>query len=207
MKRQTELYKLRNPSPESTPELASEDEMDVDETDNPGDTEGADDTGDVSDSGVVPVYSERHDAGAAAVTVDMRADFDTELNKSIVPDFVASTKNLGMPSRKDFLDDNALLPSTEEDDEVTDRDETAEWKSMRQLSHWREMSKDIGNSVLEENNIRLRSKRKTKKSIKDKAAFKKGQKDSKKIEMRAARIEQGDDVKLETVDLGMIIDS
>jgi hypothetical protein len=193
MKRQTELYKLRNPSPESTPELASEDEMNMDETDNPGDIEGADDTGDVSDNGVVLVYSKRHDAGAAAVTVDMKADFDTELDKLIVPDSVASTKNLGLPSRKEYLDDDAVLPSTEEADEPTEMVETAGWKSMGQLSHWREISKDIGKSVLEENNIKLGKHRKWKKrSIKDKAAFKKGQKGSKKIEMRAARIEQGE---------------
>lgn len=210
MKRQTELYKLRNPSPEPTPELESEDGMDLDETDNPGDTEGADDTGDVSDNEVMPNYSERHDAAAPAVTVDMKADFDTELNKFTVPDPVAPTNNPGLPSRREFLDDDdAALPSTEEADEPTEMEETAAWKSMRQLSHWREMSKDIANDVLAENKIKLRKGRKVKRSVKDKDAFKKGQKDSEKIEIQAARIEQGEgteDVKPEEADSAMIID-
>lgn len=113
----------------------------------------------------------------------------------MVPDPVAPTEAANLPSRNDFLDDddeNAPLPSTEEAaDEATPLEETTQWKSMRQLSHWREMSQDIEDNVLKDQGIKLKKAKEVKRGVKDKQAFRRGLKDSEKIELRAARIEQG----------------
>lgn len=63
---------------------------------------------------------------------------------------------------------------------------------MRQLSHWREMSKDIEDKVLRDQGIKLKKKKRVKRSVKDREVFRRGRKDSEKIELRAARIEQGE---------------
>lgn len=60
---------------------------------------------------------------------------------------------------------------------------------MRQLSTFRSMSRDIEEKVLEDSKLKLRAGRKMHVNIRDGDAFKEGQKDSKKINVRAARIE------------------
>ncbi len=60
---------------------------------------------------------------------------------------------------------------------------------MRQLTTFRDMSCDIEDDVLKKRGIKLRKGMKTGPEIKDRAAYKEGRKDSKKIEVKAARIE------------------
>lgn len=207
MKQQVELYRLRNLPTEPTPEAEPEDGMDLDETDTLGDLGDSGDTADVSDNEMAPDYSERH--GAEPVIVNTEADFDAELSKFMGANRTASIDKPGLPSREEFLDEDVALPSAEAAGEAIEVEETAEWKSMRQLSTWREMSKDIENSVLDEHKIKLKKGKKTKRSVKDKEAFKKGRKDSEMVKMRAARIEPGEvgvvDVSQGT-DSAMVVD-
>jgi len=197
IKQQVMLHRLRQPSPERHAGSETEDAMDVDDEDDHNNTsdhggiEGQGDADDVSDNEAPADFNEN--PGAAAETVDTRADFVTELRKFIVPESAPATNSQGVPSRAEYLDEDLVLPSTEEGGEAIDIEETAEWKSMRQLSTYREMSKDIEASVLKAQKVKLRKGRKLKRSVKDKEAFKKGMKDSKKIEVRAARIEQNKD--------------
>ena len=51
------------------------------------------------------------------------------------------------------------------------------------------MSKDIEDTVLKDNKIKLRKARRRTHAAKDKEAYDKGREDSKKINVRAARIE------------------
>ena len=184
IRQQAELHRLRHLSREITPESDStlEGESAMNDTDQP------DDTNNTLDDEARANFSEKYDAAEAPV--DTGADFDAELQKFIVPNAEPSGDKSGMPSRGDFLDEDDPLPSVEEGEEVTQDEDTPEWKSMRQLSTWREMSRDIEASVLESHNVELINGRKAKRSVKDKDAFKQGQKDSKKIKVKAARIEQ-----------------
>ncbi len=197
IKQQVMLHRLRQPSPELHAGSETEDAMDVDDREDHnnspdhGGIEGQGDADDVSDNEAPADFNEN--PGAAVETVDTRADFDTELQKFIVPESAPATNSQGVPSRAEYLDEDSVLPSTEEGGEAIDIEETAEWKSMRQLSTYREMSKASEASVLEAQKVKLRKGRKLKRSVKDKEAFKKGIKDSKKIEIRAARIEQNKD--------------
>lgn len=111
MKQQVKLYRLYHPPAEPTPAPGSDDEeMDINESDHAGDAEGPD----VSDNDcrVLPNYSERYTTAETAIQVDITADVDTELSKFMVPDPFASTENLNLPLRDEFLDDD-------NDDDVT----------------------------------------------------------------------------------------
>jgi len=129
--------------------------MGLDKTDNPSDPEGLDDTSNITDNEMVPDNSERLDAAAPTVTVHAEAEIDTEWNQFMEPDSITSTEQPALPSREEFLDDDTALPFTEHVDELAELKESAEWKSMRQFSNWREMSKDI-NSVLEDKKVKLK---------------------------------------------------
>ncbi len=72
------------------------------------------------------------------------------------PDSITSTEQPALPSREEFLDDDTALPFTEHVDELAELKESAEWKSMRQFSNRREMSKNIKNSVLEDKKVKLK---------------------------------------------------
>ena len=208
IRQQAELQRLNDPSPESTSQSEVEDMMDIDEPKEEAEDDvldnahGEGDGNDASDNEILPDFNEQRSTAASAVNTS--ADFETELQKFVVPGPEPRSSIKSEPSHTQF-DRNRLsvIPSFEEDGEVTSVEETAEWKSMRQLSAYREMSRDIEASVLEANKIKLKKGKRKRRSVKDRDAFKKGQKDSKKIEIGTARIEQGEeDSSLEDEDVG-----
>ena len=204
IKRQVELNRLRE-DPLSTQRSESESDhaMDVDDGDVDNDDYGNDGIFDFGDVPAEPTADEGEnevrpdfieDQDKPALTVDTNADFEDELQKFIIPEETSKSQKANLPSRAEYLDDDddPLLPSTEPaEDQVPEMEETAEWKSMRQLTVFREMSKDIEDSVLAAHKVKLRKGRKKKHSVKDKDAYKEGVEDSEKIEVRAARIEEG----------------
>lgn len=189
----------------------SEDEMDIDDAssiddpeilrDAPGSASENEDCHDPHE--FIPDFDEFQDL--TPKVVDTQADFDTELQKFIQPDSSLLNKR---PRPKPALqesdsdgDDPSRSPGQEAPieaaamaemappDEALNPEETAEWKSMRQLTTFREMSHDIEDDVLKKRGIKLRKGRKKGPEVKDRAAYKEGRKDSKKIEVKAARIE------------------
>jgi hypothetical protein len=64
------------------------------------------------------------------------------------------------------------------------------WKSEMQLVRFRESAEKIAQSYLEQNNIKIRTTKKRKASVKDYDSYTKGRKDSKKINVRQRLIEQ-----------------
>lgn len=120
----------------------------------------------------------------ASSTVDPSADFDAELNK-----FQSSSRKGGKKPWKGKNEEiHQSIEPTNENIDVSE-EPLSEWKSMRQLSTFRSMSRDIEEKVLEDSKLKLRAGRKMHVNIRDGDAFKEGQKDSKKINVRAARIE------------------
>lgn len=194
------LSRLRKPSLETVDELDTETEVNLDDSDamtatNLDTSEAA--TDDSSDDEVLPDFTER--SSNTPTKVDAAADFDTELQRFIQRE---SHERTVRPGKDQQTKGDDVLPSTESNDEEAETPEpTAEWKSMRQLSTFREMSRDIEDKVLESHKLKLRKGRKKTRSIKDKDAFKEGQKDSKKIDVRAARIEPGERYEAEAMDL------
>ena len=67
---------------------------------------------------------------------------------------------------------------------------TREWPSVQQPTLFRATAKEIAEDVLEANNIKLRSGRKRKRSVKDRGEFEEGWKDSNKINLDTKRIEK-----------------
>lgn len=202
---QARLSRLRNPSLEPISEVDSDTEMDADDPDSgvPHDQEANDETADdVSDNEVLPDFAET--GNGTSTTINAEADFDTELRKFIPADTPENHTSLHDNPAADSstkTGDDALQSSECTNEEAIPSEETYEWKSMRQLSVFREMSHDIEDKVLETNKIKLRKGRKKPHSIKNKDAFKEGQRDSKKIEVRAARIEAEDKDGAEAMDL------
>ncbi|KAL8719663.1 MAG: hypothetical protein Q9225_003360 [Loekoesia sp. 1 TL-2023] len=194
------LSRLRKPSLETVDELDTENELHLDDGDSMTatnlDTPEAASDG-VSDDEVLPDFTER--SSNTPTKVDAEADFDTELQRFIKRESHERTVRSGQSQQ---IEGDDVLPSTESDDEEADgSDSTVEWKSMRQLSTFREMSRDIEDKVLESHKLKLRTARKKKKPIRDRDAFKEGQKDSKKIDVRAARIEPGEKYEADPMDL------
>ncbi|KAL8651222.1 MAG: hypothetical protein Q9226_004793 [Calogaya cf. arnoldii] len=116
------------------------------------------------------------DSHSAKTTIDIEADFEAELEKSIKPE----------PEDIDEVQRFPVRQNPEEEDE-----ETA--SSMLQLTKYREASRDIEQDVLKTHNIKLLKGRKWNHIAKVKTAFEEGQKDSKKCRFKAARIEPGKD--------------
>ena len=152
-----------------------------------------------SDNEVQPDLSDRikdenlHD-------VDIKADFDAELQK--IKDAAASKPDYGSRdarhARRQQYSSNPVttttLPTVEDINShpippTSSDNETPQWKSTRQLQLYREKSRDVEDQVLKENNIKLSKGRKWKRSCRDPEAYRRGRKDGKKIELRAARIE------------------
>lgn len=180
----------------------SEDEMDVDDAASIDDTEILKDAPDCASEDedchdqqeYVPDFDEVQDT--TPQVVDTQADFDSELQKFIQPE--SSTSQMRhrpkspleeSDSDSDDLSRSPTPVETLPPDEPASPEETAEWKSMRQLTTFREMSRDIEDDVLKKRGIKLSKGRKTGPEIKDRAAYKEGRKDSRKIEVKAARIE------------------
>ena len=202
---QRRLAKLRDRSLETISENDAETGMDTDSTDCPNTNgfEGAEDaTDDVSDNEVLPDFTEKDHRELPAV--DTEADFETELRK-FAPSDSQQDATQKHRRRTDYVisdDGDDILPSTEAPgDETVAANGNAEWKDMRQLSTFREMSHEIEENVLKTNNVKLSKARKKPLVVKDRDAFKEGQKDSRKIEVRAARIEPSETDGPEDMDL------
>ncbi|KAI4142987.1 MAG: hypothetical protein L6R39_004749 [Caloplaca ligustica] len=148
--------------------------------DGPDNDEDADD---IPDKGVLPDYTEEDNT--ALPPLDNAADFDTELQR-----FLPRERQGAEPHSSSRSPDEKMDSAAEKvHDEVDAEEEKVEWRSARQLTKYREMSRDIADSVLKEQNIKLRKSRKRKHVVKDEDAYKKGQEDSEKIDFRTARIE------------------
>lgn len=74
-------------------------------------------------------------------------------------------------------------------EDATASGEAATWKTVRQLVTFREQSAKVVNDWLKKRRIRLDKGKKRKKCIENKEAYVKGKQDSKKVHVRAARVE------------------
>ena len=185
------LRRLRSPSLETVAEYPKEDEMDLDDEHHDNIIDESGHASEASDNEVLPDFKESSQHERAIINTE--ADFDTELRK-----FIPSSPStligdpVGKSSDEDQFHQNGdtVHPTTEAPEaESSLVEETAQWKSLRQLSTYREMSKDIGDEVLKEKKIKLGKGRKVNVQIKHRDVFKEGKRDAKEIEVRAARIE------------------
>lgn len=94
-----------------------------------------------------------------------------------------------------------MPPENEETDNKPGK--TAEWRSMRQLTVFRQNVKEIEESFIEEKGSKLRKGRKRPRSVKGRDVYKQGGKDAKDINARAPRVEDGNvDVHVEKSSIG-----
>ncbi|KAL8952969.1 MAG: hypothetical protein Q9222_001145 [Ikaeria aurantiellina] len=139
------------------------------------------------DNEMLPDFHEQ-EAGNAVPEVDIAADFDTELQRHLPQHREGKTPNV--PSSSPQADRVSSMEGThsQSDDDL----EIAEWQSARQLTQYRQISEDVADKVIKDQGIKL-TKRKgsTNRVIKNPDAFEMGQKDSKKINIRIARLEAG----------------
>lgn len=199
IQRQVELSRLGNPPPSPSPEPVSEpDEEDgAKKTEGNVDTTGSDDDG--SDNEAMPDFNEE----IPGEKMDTTADFDTELKKFIKSEpepepepgsFMPYQETEMSLGTKQPVEDPA--PPSENADQEIKPEDTAEWRSMRQLTIFRQNIKEIEENVIKEHNLKLVKDRKRKRSVKDRDAFMQGRKDAKDINVRAPRIE---DAKVEAI--------
>ena len=120
------------------------------------------------------------DSDSAEPMIDTEADFDAEL------------RNFIKPEHKE-VDEVKGVSTTETPNPNREKVERAQTISMRELTIFREMSHDIEDKVLKKHQIKLCKSGKRNHVAKVKAAFKEGQRDSKKMQFKAPRINQGDD--------------
>ena len=114
-------------------------------------------------------------------------------NDSVLADF--NDENLDMPDvTAPFeveLERFAQAKPAPSKDQTTPEPRKAEWASSMQLSIYRQNVAKISEDVLKANNVKLHSRRKIQRSVKDKEQYVQGIKDSRKINVRGARIEDG----------------
>ena len=111
----------------------------------------------------------------------VRADFNDE--DLLVPDVTAS---FDAELRK-FA--NAKSDSSK--DQITSEPKRIEWTSSMQLTSYRQNVAKIAEDVLKANNVKLCAGRSLKRSVRDQKQYAQGVQDSKKINVRGARIENG----------------
>lgn len=152
------------------------------------------DVDDASDNESMPDFNEESLRGR----IDTTADFDTELRKFIKPEptskpdphsFMLYENSDPSPTMNKPLQ-NPALPSENEHTE-NEPEDTTEWRSMRQLTVFRQNVKEIEESVIKEKWLQMKNDRKRKRSVKDRGAWKQGGKDADDINVRAPRIEDG----------------
>ncbi|CAF9928412.1 MAG: hypothetical protein ALECFALPRED_004052 [Alectoria fallacina] len=196
---QVELDRIRNPPPLLSSEPVSEPEEEKDAKQEEEDTmdfnmDATGGTDDASDDEAMPDFNEK----APGEKIDTMADFDTELRKFIKPEpspepelnsFVLHEEDASPPATTKPLEDPAA-PSENEDTEIKS-EETLEWRSMRQLTVFRQNVKEIEETVIREKGLKLKMGRKPKRSVKDRNAFRQGRKDAKDMNVRTPRIEDG----------------
>lgn len=200
LKEQDRLYRLRNPSPPPPPQPTVEDISDKADDDEGGKMDCDEPVGegddDASDHGVVADYDDGATAGPEVV-VDTTADFETELNKFIIPDRTIPSIDqdyTGFEDSGDEGNDTEMLPPPRptQPDEDEDSKEMLQWKSERQLTAFREQSVDIAKQYLEEKGVKLKTAKKRKRSVKDRAVYREGREDAKSIDVKARRIEDAE---------------
>ena len=101
--------------------------------------------------------------------LDVTAPFEAELKK------IAKAQSKSDPSKY----------------QITSEPRTTEWASSTQLTVYRENVAKIAEDVLKANKIKLFAGRKVKMSVKDQKQYARGVKDSRKINVRGGRIENG----------------
>lgn len=170
----------------------SDTEMDLDEPDDSSDdgndkAHGAADDASDNEPEVLPDFTEQDDS---ATTVDTGANLDVELRR-----FIPNEREKNDSGGSSYLTSNTNVPTSTGSAHKRDKaeEESPTWKSMRQLSLYREQSNSVADDVLKERKLKILKGRKTKRVVKDRDAFKQGQRDSKEINVRAARIERGED--------------
>ena len=109
------------------------------------------------------------------------ADFNDE--DSYIPDVTASFEA--------GLEKFAKATSGPSKDQITSEPNQAEWTSSMQLTIYRQNVAKITKDVLKAKNVTLYARRKIHRSIKDKKQYAQGVEDSKKINVRGARTENG----------------
>jgi len=149
--------------------------------------DGFDDDGG-SDNEAMPDFNDQ----TAATLVDTTADFDAEMQQFILPDRDPEPTEERVDPTPAPETPHAPLPTA--DEENVEEEETAEWKSIHQLTVYRNYAKEIEDSVIKHQGIELRKGRKRKRHLKDRDVFKIGRKDAEKINVKAARIEEGKDI-------------
>ena len=184
----------RSPSPQSSPEHirdatpGSAQDHDIDGFDSDAD----------SGNETMPDFNEEQQGAA----VDVDADFDTELQNFIVPEREPEPalrpeeepmQSVDQSSQPSHANPSQGSSSSSPEQESKDMEETAEWRSMRQLTVFRQNLKDIEENVLKTKGVKLRRGKLRKRSVKDREIFRQGRKDAGKINVRAARIELGKD--------------
>ena len=196
IQQQKELDRLRNPPPPPSPSPPSSPPRATDRTEYPSYNPYLDGFGTDADSDYdnesMPDFNEEQ-RGAA---VDVEADFDTELQNFIIPKREAEPDpEPDHPAEQDGQLSPADPPCAKSPSPIKqeneDPNETAEWKSMHQLTVFRQNLKDIEDSVLKAKGVKLSKGRRKKRSVKDREIFRQGRKDAGKINVRAARIEVG----------------
>ena len=123
----------------------------------------------------------QHERGDIPDNDSILADFNDE--DSDMPDMTASFET----ELKRF----AKAKSDPFKEEPTSKPRKVEWASSTQLTIYRQNVAKITEDVLKANNVKLYAGKKVKRSVKDQEQYAQGVKDSKKINVRGARIENG----------------
>jgi hypothetical protein len=128
-----------------------------------------------------------------------------ELQNFIIPEWEAKSQAENQRSFAKPCAHSCLLGEQPRNGNLS---ETAEWKSMRQLTVFRQNLKDIEDSVSKGNRVTPSKGRRKKRSIKDREIFRQGRTDARKIKVRTARIELGKaktrmDLDLERTGIGI----
>ena len=108
-------------------------------------------------------------------------------------DFNAALQNFNKPEHEEDVDEVKGLPTMETPIPNREKVERVQTLSMRELTIFRDMSHDIEDKVFKRHKIMFRKPRKRSHDAKVKTAFKEGQRDSKKMQFKAARLDRGDD--------------
>ena len=196
IQREVELDRIRSPSPSPSQEAVSEPDAVKKAGDDATefDMDAAGGANDDSDNEAMPDFNEE----SPGETIDATADFETELKKFIKPEsgsqpepqsFILYEENDPTPTTRDPPLDPS--PPAKNEDTNNRPEESAEWRSMRQLTVFRQNVKEIEESVIKEKGLKLRKGQLRKRSVKDRDAFKQGREDAKIINVRTPRIEEG----------------
>lgn len=160
---------------------------------------GNDDDGDDETLVANATYHEQHAASMPELTGDLEADIAATMREEVMSnlkreewmqeddedeDVDLSEHNPALSSQSDIKNWAPVTLGEE-------RESSLQWSSMTQLLRFRENAAAVGEDVLRAQGIKLKKASKRTRSVKDLAAYHKGKKDSKRINLRVAVIEEG----------------